>query len=337
VRALVPVLVWLALASACSADLAEGEGRASPQVVGGGERAGVEVEAEPAAKLERPAEAAPEPEPTPEPEPAPFAGRQTVRVDELLAALSEELEAVAASEQVRADFEAFLETFELDELTGRDELYLDYVRVKIAFEATRAGGWWGLAWDITNKKPRSDEVWARWHGLELGPAPAKVDELAALPATTAVAECDELSALFAFVARRLGLSKRSEVGLFWPTGNHTVAVWTIDRKTDDATRVVVPTSQVFLDGDQSLGTREFDPWTQKNIFDYRRQDAAASLELPGALASAFVVAVRERGGLSQAELQRQRNARESRQWTKAPEQPQAEPGSTSSAAGPATR
>jgi hypothetical protein len=245
--------------------------------------------------------APPEPEPPPPP-PPPFIGRERVRVDELLAALSEEVEGVAASASVRSDYEAFLAAFELDD---HGDLYLDYVRVKIAFEATRAGGWWGLQWDITNEQPNSDKIWAHWRTLELEAAP--------LPETTAIAECDELSALFAFVAQRIGLSRSSEVGLLWPTGNHTVAVWTIDAKTDAPTRVVVPTSQIFLDGEQSLGTTEFNPWKQKSIFDYRRQDAANKLELPAALASQFVLTVREHGGRSQAELQAQRNAKESRQ------------------------
>ena len=218
-----------------------------------------------------------------------------------MAALSEEVEGVAASPSVRSDYESFLAAFELEH---SDELYLDYTRVKIAFEATRAGGWWGLKWDITNEQPNSDKIWAHWQTLEPGS-----DALT----TTAVAECDELSALFAFVAQRIGLSRRSEVGLFWPTGNHTVAVWTIDRKGDAPRRVVVPTSQVFLDGRQSLGTTEFNPWKQKNIFDYRRQDAPAKLELPAALARQFVLTVREYGGLSQAELQARRNAKEDRQ------------------------
>jgi hypothetical protein len=246
--------------------------------------------------------APPEPEPPPPPPPPPFMGRERVRVDELLGALSEEVEGIAASASVRSDYEAFLAAFELDD---HADLYLDYVRIKIAFEATRAGGWWGLAWDITNEQPNSDKIWAHWNELEL--------EDAALPETTAIAECDELSALFAFIAQRIGLSRSSEVGLLWPTGNHTVAVWTINAKSDAPTRVVVPTSQIFLDGEQSLGTIAFNPWKQKSIFDYRRQDAADELELPAALASQFVLSVREYGGRSQAELQAQRNAKESRQ------------------------
>jgi hypothetical protein len=269
-----------------------------------------ETNEQPASVAEPSATAEPVPAPPP-PIPAPFAGREHVRVDELLAALTEEIPTLAASQDIRRDYEAFLLTFELDD---DEALYLDFVRIKLAFEATRAGGWWGLTWDITNKEPRSDEIWSHWQTLELGAAPSTIDELAPLPDTTAIAECDELSALFSFIAQRIGLSKSSEVGLFWPTGNHTVAVWTIHAKSDAPKRIVIPTSQIFLDGAQTIGTREFNPWRQKTIFDYRRQDAATKLELPGALASAFVMAVREHGSRPQAELQQLRNDKEARQW-----------------------
>lgn len=255
-----------------------------------------------------------EPEPPP-PEPAPFAGRETVRVEELLAAIIDELPAIAASPAVRDDYDAFRAAFELE----HDEtLYLDYVRIKVAFEATRAGGWWGVEWDITNEQPNSDKIWAQWQALELGPAPATVDSLTPLPLVTATAECDELSALFAFVVQRIGLSDESDVGLFWPVWNHVVAVWTIHPKSDKPTRVVVPTSQIFLDYDESLGTDGFDPWTQKHIYDYRRKDARKDLKLPGPLAAAFVQAVRDHGGRSQDDLQTERNAKEDKQkWAAA--------------------
>lgn len=269
-----------------------------------------ETNEQPASVAEPIAIAEPAPAPPP-PVPAPFAGREHVRVDELLAALTEEIPTLATSEAIHRDYESFLLAFELDD---DEALYLDFVRIKLAFEATRAGGWWGLTWDITNKEPRSDEIWSHWQTLELGTAPSTIDELAPLPDTTAIAECDELSALFSFIAQRIGLSKSSEVGLFWPTGNHTVAVWTINAKSDAPKRIVIPTSQIFLDGAQTIGTREFNPWRQKTIFDYRRQDAPAKLELPGALASAFVLAVREHGSRPQAELQQLRNDKEARQW-----------------------
>lgn len=240
----------------------------------------------------------------PEPPYEPFPNQTHVSVGELLAALESEVERVVVSPPVRSDYEAFLARFEL---ADDDELYRDYVRIKLAFEATRAGGLWGLRWDITNELPQSDLVWAQWRDLEL---PADASEL---PITTATAECDELSALFAFVVQRIGLSKRSEVGLLWPTSNHVVAVWTLDRKSEHATRIVVPTSQIFLSADQSLATEGFDPWRQKHVYDYRRADAELDLALPAALARGMLRAVHEHGGRSQAELQDMRNAREDQQ------------------------
>lgn len=244
----------------------------------------------------------------PEPEPPAFVGRETVRVDELLAALRDEVPNIAESEAVATDYAAFLEQFEL---TDDPELYLDYVRIKVAFEATRAGGWWGLRWAITNEDANSDKIWAAWQTLDK-------PELAPLPVITATAECDELSALFAFVAQRIGLSAESDVGLFWPEWNHVVAVWTIHPKSKRPIRVVVPTSQIWLEDEDSLGTEGFNPWKQKRIYDYRRQDADEDLTIPGWLASQFVQAVREHGGRSQAELQVVRNENEERQlWAAA--------------------
>jgi hypothetical protein len=149
-------------------------------------------------------------------------------------------------------------------------------------------------------------VWAQWRALRL-------DDKAQLPYRTAIAECDELSALVAVVAQGTGLSKRSEVGLLWPYANHTVAVWVIDRGTRNEKRIVLPTSQIFLDGNQSLGTRVFDPWQQKQAFAYRRQDVAPTAVLPAALARRFAWAVADHRADSQANLQAQRNWRESRQ------------------------
>lgn len=257
-----------------------------------------------------------EPPPPPPPPPPAFVGQETVRVDELLAALEAEVPNIAESDAVKADYEAFLERFELDD---EPELYLDYVRVKIAFEATRAGGWWGLHWAITNKDANSDEIWAKWAKLPRDLAvPEDPSELEPLPLITATAECDELSALFAFVVQRIGLSDESEVGLFWPVWNHVVAVWTIHPKADAPVRVIVPTSQIFLAGDASLGTEGFNPWKQKRIYDYRRQDARNNLKLPGPLAAAFVQAVREHAGRPQAELQSERNIKEGKQvWAAA--------------------
>ncbi|MBV1859214.1 MAG: hypothetical protein KUG77_12440, partial [Nannocystaceae bacterium] len=114
-------------------------------------------------------------------------------------------------------------------------------------------------------------------------APSLFD-VAGEPLPTATAECDELSALFAFLGRALGVDK---LGLFWPEWNHVVAVWSV-KQGETTHRIVVPTSQIFLDSDASLGTRGFNPWKQKTIFTYRRKDVSQRSSVPLALASAFI-------------------------------------------------
>lgn len=235
--------------------------------------------------------------------PDPFPGRDDVPVGELFAVLAAQADALAAAPDVRRDYAALLAAHPL---AGKDALYRDYVRIRLAFEATRAGGLWGARWQVTDQQPQSDRIWTQWQALDVAGATG-------LPATTAVAECDELSALFAVVARGLGLSPRSEVGLFWPAANHTVAVWMIDRRAGREVRIVVPTSQVFLGPSESLATAGFDPWSQRSIFDYRRVDVSSDATLPAPLAREFVRAVQAHAGQPQRVLQAMRNAREQRQ------------------------
>jgi hypothetical protein len=230
----------------------------------------------------------------------PFPGRREVTVGELMQVLAAQVAPIARLPAVRRDYARLLAG---RRLADDETLYLDYVRIRLAFEATRAGGLWGLQWQVTDQQPRSDRIWAQWQARSLADG-------AALPETTAIAECDELSALFAYVARRLGLSRRSAVGLFWPARNHTVAVWSIDGRT----RIVVPTSQVFLGPTESLGTGQFDPWAQKTVHPYAREDAAPGLKLPAALARQFVWTVQDHAGRTQAQLQQLRNERERQQW-----------------------
>lgn len=247
----------------------------------------------------------------------PFPDRERVPVRELFAVLTHEADRLAASQVVRDEYRRLIHAHGLPD---DDALLADYLRIRIAFEATRAGGLWGLRWQVTDQLPQSDRVWAQWDAL--GSASD-----GAWPPATAVAECDELSALFAVVVRGMGLSSRSRVGLFWPTSNHTVAVWTIQSATaapanttanaPAEVRIVVPTSQVFLDGAQSLGTRGFDPWTQPKIFPYTRRDIADDHPLPAALARYFVQQVRRHAADPQGLLQTARNRREYDQRTRA--------------------
>lgn len=217
-------------------------------------------------------------------------------LERLVAELAALADAMEEDPTVQADFEAFAQARGLEPTAA---LRRDHARVKLAFEATRDGGWWHLRWDITNRKPNSEAIWSQWREDPV------LFDARGRPLPSATAECDELSALFAFLVRRLGVDR---VGLFWPQWNHVVAVWTLVQ--GEAThRVVVPTSQIFLDADASLGTDGFDPWRQKTIFTYRRQDASMRSTIPDALARTFIDQAWRHAFETRATAQEHRNAR----------------------------
>ena len=184
-------------------------------------------------------------------------------------------------------------------IAGDKKNYRDFVRVRLAFEATRDSGLWQIRWKITDNEPNSDAIWRQWqkHTIPQFESEETAQE-------TAIAECDELSALFAFVVRSLGVKK---VGLLWPTRNHTVAVWTSIDKFGKPVRIVVPTSQIFISANATLGTKEFDPNKQKTIYDYSRQDVALTHEIPEPLVRMMITQVKKFGGKSAAFLQARRN------------------------------
>jgi hypothetical protein len=217
---------------------------------------------------------------------------ERVRVADLVVALEAIAKDLERSDTVRADYDALVAQHRLRD---SDELFRDYVRVRLVFESARDGGLWRLRWTITNENPNSEKIWAQWKRVD-DPDPSRA---------TAVAECDELSALFATLAHRLGVD---HVGLFWPVWNHVVAVWTVDG-VDGAVRIVVPTSQIFLGDDATLGTDAFDPSKQKHIYDYRRKDVKDAFTLPAALARFMIDESWTHAGRSHAELQRERNER----------------------------
>jgi hypothetical protein len=184
--------------------------------------------------------------------------------------------------------------------------YSDFVVVRVLFEATRDAGFWNLHWSITDQPPNSDRIWSQW--LTVGrPSPVT---------PTATAECDELSALYAFIAERAGVKS---VGLFWPFPNHTVAVWVVRPVKSASIRVVVPTSQIFLDEMDFFDTRKFDPWRQKTIYEYTRRDVPNSFEIPKLLFDFFLQQVDKYGGATDLTLQQLRYLREGvflKSWTR---------------------
>jgi len=231
--------------------------------------------------------------------PAPRAAPTTTPTAEAntVAGLVARLRAQAAASQsspaVRADYDALL----ADQRVSAAQLpYADYAYLRLLFEATRDGGYWNLHWAITDREPNSDAIWTQWRSLR-GAAPTGI---------TATAECDELSALYAFLARRGGVRN---VGLFWPTSNHTVAVWHVAASPRE-TRIVVPTTQIFLSQSDSFGTRGFDPWKQAKIYEYGRRDIADDARLPPALVAFFLAQNDKYARASGLSLQRMRQLRD---------------------------
>jgi len=199
-----------------------------------------------------------------------------------------------SSSGMRNSFQSFTSAYKIAPSSIR---YSDFVIVRLLYEATRDAGFWNMHWTITNMPPNSDRVWSQWKAVKV-----------VSPLTpTASAECDELSALFAFLVERAGVRS---VGLFWPYANHTVAVWLLHPAGGTEVRVVVPTSQIFLEVTDSFATRKFNPWHQKTIFEYTRRDAPDSFELPKPLFDYFFRQMDKYAGASDSTLQQIRYLRE---------------------------
>ena len=206
---------------------------------------------------------------------------------------------------MRFGYQSFLAVHQLAPDSIR---YSEYVLVRLLFEAARDAGFWNMHWSITDQPPNSDQVWKQWKAVTKPSFSGK----------TATAECDELSALFSFLAARAGVKN---VGLFWPYPNHTVAVWTLHPANAAPIRVVIPTSQIFLTENDTFDTRKFDPWRQKNIYDYTRRDVPDTFELPKPLFDFFLSQIDKYAAASQDTLQQLRNLRDSViQKTLTPEQ-----------------
>jgi hypothetical protein len=224
--------------------------------------------------------------------------RPTSAADTTLARLITEIQLhskkLEDSSGMRSSFQSFTTAYKV---APASISYSDFVIVRLLYEATRDAGFWNMHWSITNMPPNSDQVWRQWKDVR-AVSPTQ---------STATAECDELSALYSFLVERSGVHT---VGLFWPYPNHTVAVWVIRPAHGSEVRVVVPTSQVFLDVTDSFGTKKFNPWHQKTIFEYRRRDVPDSFELPKPLFDFFLQQTYKYGGASDSTLQEIRYLRE---------------------------
>ena len=178
--------------------------------------------------------------------------RPTSAPDTTLAHLITEIQVrtkkLEGSSGMRSSFQFFTSAYKIPPQSLR---YGDFVIVRLFYEATRDAGFWNMRWSITNMPPNSDQLWRQWKDIP-AVSPTKF---------TATAECDDLSALYAFLVERSGVHT---IGLFWPYPNHTVAVWVIRPEHGSEVRVVVPTSQIFLDVTDSFGTKKFNPWSSED-------------------------------------------------------------------------
>ncbi len=223
-------------------------------------------------------------------------------MSEFMQAIRHKAKSLESTSGMRSAFRSFLAAHHLSAESVR---YSDFVLIRLLYEATRDAGFWNMHWSITDQPPNSDRIWRQWKAVHR----PSVSE------PTAIAECDELSALYAFLVERAGVKS---VGLFWPAANHTVAVWVLQPSTGPIIRVVVPTSQIFLEEADSFDTRKFNPWRQKTIYEYTRRDVPDSYELPKALVDFFLQQVDDYAGASDSTLQRLRYVRDAvfvKTWT----------------------
>jgi hypothetical protein len=233
---------------------------------------------------------------------APAPSTPGVPVTQFIRSIREKAKALETSAGMRVAFQSFLTAHHLSQDSLR---YSDFVIVRLLYEATRDAGFWNMHWSITDQPPNSDRIWSQW----------KAVRRPSFSEPTATAECDELSALYAFLVERSGVKS---VGLFWPAANHTVAVWVLQPAAGPVIRVVVPTSQIFLDETDSFDTKKFNPWRQKTIYEYTRRDVPNSFELPQPLVDFFLNQIDAYGGASDATLQRLRYVRDAvfaKTWT----------------------
>ena len=153
------------------------------------------------------------------------------------------------------------------------EFVKEFKRVRLLFEATRDGGFFRLRWQVTNKEPSSADIFRAWQKVR------------PLSVPSATAECDELSALFAYLARGVGVA---DAGLWWPRWNHVVSLWKPKHAGPNAPTVMLPTSQIFLACDQSFDSNGFGTAPKKvNPYVQRDLKGPVSRELVNALTGAI--------------------------------------------------
>jgi hypothetical protein len=76
--------------------------------------------------------------------------------------------------------------------------------------------------------------------------------------------------------------------------------------TGPTLRVVVPTTQIFLEPTDYFDTAKFNPWRQKNIYAYTRRDVPDSFTLQPKLFEFFIRQLEEYASASDSTLQQLR-------------------------------
>jgi hypothetical protein len=207
---------------------------------------------------------------------------ERVRFGDFWGALAEQVELLDKS-ALRPSFAAFAARHGTD--AANDGLWQDFARLRLAFEATRDGGFWRLRWRITDQEPSSNEIWKAW--LRTTPS-------ARFGAVSTVAECDEITALLSLTARHLGVRG---VGLFYPTWNHVIAGWSPPGAAlPDGRVVLVPTTQIFQECSATFDETTFK--TPKHVYEYPRTDVRDERDMSPQLAAFLLDQVRAYGEAS---------------------------------------
>lgn len=202
-------------------------------------------------------------------------------------ALAEQVDGLDTS-ALGPSFEAFAANHRADASSGA--LRRDFTRLWAVFEATRDGGWWRLRWNVTDQEPSSVQIWKAW---------MRSPPTQSFATASAVAECDEITALFSVTARRLGVRG---VGLFYPTWNHVIAGWApvgVDQQERGGV-VLIPTTQIFQGCPATFDQTSFKP--PKQVYEFPRVDVKDGVELPASLAAFLLEQVRAYGEATPALL-----------------------------------
>jgi hypothetical protein len=193
--------------------------------------------------------------------------------------LGQELDGLDQS-ALRPTFEAFAARHGAD--AQSPQLWHEFARLWLAFEATRDGGFWRLRWRVTDQEPSSNEIWKAW---------LRATPTASFTSMSTVAECDEITSLFALTARHLGVRG---VGLFYPTWNHVIAGWApAAGLLPHSTVVLVPTTQIFQECSATFDETSFK--TPRHVYEYPRTDVRDERPMPAALATFLLEQVRAYG------------------------------------------